>query len=139
MKKLTIFFAILISISCAKDTSKEQAAVSTVKEESKAAPALAKEKSHSALPTLYFFINPGGRPCQIQDEILKNSPDLKNHAQLKYISTNVPTDRDMFYKYGVRSLPSLILVDQKDSTLHRFPPGIHQYDVLKQVFDKGVK
>lgn len=130
-------FALLFSVSCADDTAAKKTEAPAVK--TAAAPPVATKKINANLPTLIFFINPGGRPCQIQDQILKDAPDLHKFAQIKYVSTIVPDDREMFYKYGVRSLPSLILVDQKDSTLHRFPPGIHQYDALRPILSKGVE
>jgi thioredoxin 1 len=76
-------------------------------------------------PTLVFFMNPAGRPCQTQDEILKESrAQWEPLATLRYVRTDVQTDRGVFYQYGVRSLPNLILVNADGKEIHRYSPGI---------------
>lgn len=88
-------------------------------------------------PTLVFFMNPNGRPCQMQDEMLtKAKADLEKTAVVRYVKTTVPADRDAFYEYGVRSLPQLILVDEKGNPVHRFAPGIQEMDVIMQAIIK---
>ena len=79
----------------------------------------------AAKPTLVFFMNPAGRPCQTQDEILKEScGKWEAQATLRCVRTDVPADRDVFYRYGVRALPSLILVGADGQEIHRYSPGI---------------
>ena len=43
-----------------------------------------------------------------------------------------------FYDYGVRSLPSLVLVDKAGNISRVFPPGIQTYEALAAAID-GVK
>lgn len=104
--------------------------------------ALAAEKAASAKPapqaakapaaptpapksTLLFFMNPAGRPCQIQDQILGDSKaQWEPLATLRYVRTDTAADRDAFYKYGVRSLPNLILVGPDGKEIRRYSPGI---------------
>ncbi len=109
------------------------AAVATIASVSLAAAPLlaAGEKSQVAKPgavakpTLVFFMNPAGRPCQTQDEILKESRGKwEPLTTLRYVRTDVPADRDVFYRYGVRALPSLILVGAEGQEIHRYSPGI---------------
>lgn len=75
--------------------------------------------------TLLFFMNPAGRPCQIQDQILGDSKaQWEPLATLRYVRTDTAADRDAFYKYGVRSLPNLILVGPDGKEIRRYSPGI---------------
>lgn len=82
-------------------------------------------------PTLIFFMNPAGRPCQMQDQILAESKaQWEPLATLRYARTDKEADRDAFYKYGVRSLPNLILVDPDGKELKRYSPGIQSADAV---------
>ena len=81
--------------------------------------------------TLVFFINPAGRPCQMQDQILLESRgQWEPLATLRYARTDTPADRDLFYRYGVRALPSLIVVDPDGKELRRFSPGIQPAETV---------
>jgi len=80
---------------------------------------------------LLFFINPNGRPCQIQDSILDEiKPQLSGSADIVYIKTTDPASREVFYKFGIRSLPNLIITDLKGNIKKRFPPGIQNKQVI---------
>ncbi len=86
---------------------------------------------------LLFFINPNGRPCQIQDSILKEmGPELENKVDIVYIKTTDPAAREVFYKYGIRSLPNLILTDLKGNELNRFPPGIQYKESIRSALTR---
>jgi thioredoxin 1 len=75
--------------------------------------------------TLLFFINPNGTPCQMQDAILKEAlPSIKDIVNIKYIQTTNDYDTEYFYKYSIRGLPSIIIIDKKNNTIKRFSPGI---------------
>ena len=97
-----------------------------------APPAGAKPTRASApKPALVFFMNPAGGPCQTQDGILKESrAQWEPLATLRYVRTDVPTDRDAFYQYGVRSLPNLILVGADGKEIHRYSPGIQSAEAI---------
>ena len=85
----------------------------------------------AARPTLLFFMNPAGRPCQTQDQILAEGRNKwESRATLRYIRTDVPADRDVFYRYGVRSLPNLILVGADGKEITRYSPGIQPVDAV---------
>ena len=88
-----------------------------------------------AKQTLLFFLNPNGAPCQMQDRILKEmGPSLTEKASVKYISVSDPSARELFGQYGIRALPSLIVLDAKGKEAKRFPPGIQSAETVKAVF-----
>lgn len=89
------------------------------------------------LPTLIFFINPNGAPCQMQDRILQSGKaELDKRVKLRYVKTTEPNDRELFYQFGIRSLPNLILVDAKGVELNRFAPGIQDLETIMSVLEK---
>lgn len=77
---------------------------------------------------LLFFMNPDGRPCQIQDQLLQQmGTKLTAKASIKYIkTTEMATAKAYFRKYGIRALPTIIILDKKGNVEHRLPPGIHK-------------
>ncbi len=84
-------------------------------------------------PRLVFFMNPNGRPCQMQDEILRGMPDLASRAQLVYYRTTEPGDLARFEEYGIRSLPQLIVTDGNGVELRRATPGIQPDRQVRQL------
>jgi len=91
----------------------------------------------SGKQTLVFFLNPNGGPCKSQNEILlKLLKDRKNNFNVAYVSAMIPENQKAFYDYGVRSLPSIVLVDQAGKISRVFPPGIQTYDALAAALDK---
>ncbi len=78
-----------------------------------------------AKPKLLFFMNPNGRPCQIQDEALSGvRAEIEPIADIVSIMTTNPNDEELFYRYGVRSLPTLVILNSDGREFKRFPPGI---------------
>jgi thioredoxin 1 len=74
---------------------------------------------------LLFFMNPNGRPCQMQLSIINGMQEkLKTLASVKFIKTTEPKDEELFYTYGIRGLPSLIIADKNGKEIKRFSPGI---------------
>lgn len=95
-----------------------------------------KQAFGSGRKTVVFFINPFGRPCKEQDMILqKLHKDKKGNFNIVYVSTMKPEDQKAFYDYGIRSLPSLVLVDKSGKIIRHFPPGIQRYETLTQALD----
>lgn len=89
--------------------------------------------------TIVFFQNPQGGPCRAQKEILvKLQNDRKHNFNIANVSTMQQEDQKAFYEYGVRSLPSLVLVDGKGKINRVFPPGIQDYETLSAALN-GVK
>lgn len=84
--------------------------------------------------TLLFFLKPTGRPCIRQDAILQDmGSGLTDKVHVEYVPVTDPANRQTLYRYGVRSLPALILVDPEGAELHRFPPGIRDADAILSV------
>ena len=76
-------------------------------------------------PKLVFFMNPNGRPCQMQDQILQSmAAELAGRADLVYLRTTEGADLPRFEQYGIRSLPALVLTDASGVELRRATPGI---------------
>jgi len=83
--------------------------------------------------SLLFFLNPNGYPCQMQDKILvDNQSKIEEYTNIVYVSTDNRGDRKTFYKYGIRALPAIILLNSKGEIAQRFPPGIKN---LKELFE----
>jgi len=89
--------------------------------------------------TVVFFLNPNGGPCQAQNEILvKLQKNKKNIFNIAYVDATNPENQKAFYDYGVRSLPSLVLVNKTGTISRVFPPGIQTYEALTAALD-GIK
>ncbi len=86
--------------------------------------------------TIVFFQNPNGGPCRAQNEIIeKLMKDRKGNFAVVYINAMKPEDQKAFYDYGVRNLPSLVLVDGSGNISRVFPPGIQSYETLGKSLD----
>jgi thioredoxin 1 len=100
--------------------------------------AAAKTEKQIPAKKILFFMNPNGRPCQMQNAILEEIKDsLSALATITYIKTTDPKDRDAFETYGIRGLPFLIIVDNNGKELKRFTPGIQsKEDILAALHEK---
>ena len=136
--------ASLVAVSCSAKTPaaknrnnvKKDTAVSAVSAASTTAPA----KCDTTAPekTLLFFMNPNGRPCQMQEEVLAGMNEkLGELAKIRYVQTTEPADRAIFEKYGIRGLPSLIILDGSGKELTRFPPGIQSEETILSALKKS--
>ena len=86
--------------------------------------------------TVVFFINPMGKPCQAQKEILlKLHQDRAKKFNIAYVDATKPENQKAFYDYGIRGLPSLVLVDSSGKIAKVFSPGIQSYETLSQALD----
>lgn len=89
--------------------------------------------------TVVFFINPNGGPCKAQKEILLQlHKDRKGNFNIAYVDAMNQANQRAFYDYGVRSLPTVVVVDAKGQIAKYFPPGIQPYEVLAKALD-GIK
>ncbi len=90
-------------------------------------------------PTLVFFQNPNGGPCKAQKAVLdKLTEQRKGKFNVANVSTLNQNDQRAFYDYGVRSLPTLILVDKAGKISRAFSPGIQSMETLSSALD-GLK
>ena len=97
------------------------------------------QKKTAPKPTLQilFFLNPNGRPCQMQDAILNEMKDtLKSLATVKYIKTTNRADHSIFREYGVRGLPMLIIVNAEGKIVKQFTPGIKRQEEIVAALQK---
>ena len=86
------------------------------------------------LPRLVFFMNPNGVPCQLQDRVLREmAPELNGRAALVYYRTTEQADLSSFGRYGIRSLPMLIVTDASGAEVRRATPGIHTAEEIRQL------
>ncbi len=132
-KVASIISIIAISFSCTSFASTEPSKQNSDKA-TKATTTAAIETSKG---TLLFFLNPNGYPCQQQDKILKqNRENISPKADISYISTTDPTSRFSFNRYGIRRLPSLVLLDANGNISKHFPPGIRSADEIKNALSE---
>ena len=90
----------------------------------------------SGKKTVVFFLNPMGNPCRAQNEILqKLQSDRGRKFNIVYVDATKPSDQKVFYDYGVRGLPSVVIVDSAGNIGKVFAPGIQSYETLSQVLD----
>jgi thioredoxin 1 len=90
----------------------------------------------AVLPRLVFFMNPNGAPCQMQDQILQGmSSELKGKANVVYYKTTTPSDIAMFQRYGIRSLPLLLVTDASGKEIRRATPGIQSAAQVRQLLN----
>jgi thiol-disulfide isomerase/thioredoxin len=95
-----------------------------------------KQAFASGKKTVVFFQNPAGGPCKAQNEILqKLHKDKGSNFNIAAVSAMKPEDQKAFYDYGIRNLPSLVLVDSKGRISRVFPPGIQSYETLTKALD----
>jgi thioredoxin-like negative regulator of GroEL len=102
-------------------------------------PTLKKTIASNGKPTLIFFENPNGGPCKAQKTLLdKLVEQRKENFNIASVSTLRQEDQKGFYDYGIRSLPTLVLVDKAGKISRVFSPGIQNTVVLSSALD-GLK
>lgn len=85
-------------------------------------------------PFLVFFLDPNGGPCRMQDQVLAGmSDELKGQVNLYYVQTTVPDDKKIFYAYGIRALPTLVLADPSGKEIKRLPPGVRSAEEIRNL------
>ena len=129
-----MIFAVAIILPLASNASDKK----IVNEKNKKDTALVQEKK-AVIPakTILFFMNPNGHPCQMQNAVIEGIMDsLAGKATIKYIKTTEEGDRDAFDTYGIRGLPSLIIVDKTGKELKRFSPGIQSKEAILDAIRK---
>ena len=90
-------------------------------------------------PALVFFQNPNGGPCKAQQQILDRLTEKrKGTFTIAPVNAMEQNDQKAFYDYGVRSLPSLVLVDKAGDISKVFPPGIQSMETITAALD-GLK
>jgi thioredoxin-like negative regulator of GroEL len=99
-------------------------------------PELKKTIASNGKPTLVFFQNPYGGPCRAQKAVLdKLAGQRKGNFNVAGVNAMEQNDQKAFYDYGVRSLPSLVLVDKAGTISKVFPPGIQSIETISAALD----
>jgi thioredoxin 1 len=81
---------------------------------------------------LIFFLNPDGAPCIMQGNILREmAGELSGKVDIQYVQTTVPADLNIFNKYGIRGLPTLVLADASGNEINRMPPWLKRSDDIR--------
>lgn len=101
-------------------------------------PALKQNVGKTGKPTLIFFQNPYGGPCKAQKVQLDQLTAKRKDFGIVPINAMDQNDQKAFYDYGVRSLPSLVLVDKTGKISKVFPPGIQSVDSISAALN-GLK
>ncbi len=86
---------------------------------------------------LLFFINPSGQPCQQQAQILNaNREEIEKRFKIRAVMTTNQADRMFFYRFGVRRLPAILLLNNDGTVFQQFPPGIQSGKHLLEVINQ---
>ena len=131
--EITLVFATLLLIGCGSGNGEVNNVTIKDKVTQTKQPDSSPQVTTQNTQTMLFFINPNGRPCKMQEQILnKMSEQLKaKNVELKYVSTqNLAEDGPIFQQFGVRALPTIIVLDNKGAEKKRLPPGVHGEAVL---------
>ena len=146
VQKIIVVLTALLLVSCSADQNSEtEKSKTSIREGKIIAQPLPRENALSGSEIrqasrtghqLIFFIDPNGRPCRMQDQIIKSlADDFKNQVDLRYAQTTVAADRDIFYQYGIRALPTLVLADAAGKEINRLTPGVKNADDILRLIN----
>lgn len=122
-----LFFLIVVSVLFLFSCSKEKPAKILADPVEQKLQQSQKDNKYALL----FFINPRGKPCQLQNKILSDMyNEISGRLNYIYLSTSKKSDMTYFYSYGIRALPTIIILDQERNVSHRFAPGIISKEAL---------
>jgi thioredoxin 1 len=83
---------------------------------------------------LVFFMNPNGAPCQMQDQVIRGlAQELTGKVAVVYVRTTVQEELPFFERFGIRSLPQLVVVDGAGNELRRATPGIQDAAAIRRL------
>ena len=81
---------------------------------------------------IVFFWLPSGAPCQQQDKILQALEKEKPKLKVTRVDVNDPASSVLANKYGIRTVPSSVILDEKGATIKQFTPGVQTEATLKK-------
>lgn len=134
MQKYILFSILLFSLTaCSSDEQPAQSSNSVTPEiqtsNGAAAPSALRQLADFKI---IFFLDPNGGPCRLQVSILNDmATELGGKVDIQYVQTTVSADRDVFYQYGIRALPTLLLADASGKEIKRMTPGVKQPDAIR--------
>lgn len=126
---ITLFISILL-MGCGSNTDEAKKVTAKVNK--------ANTEVSQTSQTMLFFLNPNGRPCIRQDEILKgmDAHFKDKKVALQYVSTqNMDADGPLFQQYGIRMLPTIIILNTDGTEKKRFSAGIQGEAALLQAIN----
>jgi thioredoxin 1 len=131
LKNLILLMAIITIFGCSQEQPTQAA------KQSEPAPTetnTAQSSPEIAQHLLVFFINPDGGPCKMQEDILNQmSAELDGQVLIRPVKTTVQADMDIFYAYGIRALPTILLADSSGKEISRLPPGVHPAETIRNL------
>lgn len=136
---LLILGALLFSLGCSEDV---HGADTAAPGQSELRNALDGKQPKSPGPTeekgvLLLFLNPHRSPCLQQNDIVRRIlPAIDDRVNLVYVRTDVSADRSVFSQYGIRSLPSMILMNPDGTIGERFSSGIHEAEAILEAVSR---
>ncbi len=130
LKIICFLSAFFLLLGCSQDQSIQQGAQASPTTPGTRQTATPSSAEH----LLVFFINPDGGPCRMQDEILSRmSGELEGKVLIRPVQTTVQADRELFYAYGIRALPTILLADATGKELKRLPPGVQPVESIRSL------
>ncbi|SEA72205.1 thioredoxin 1 [Desulfuromusa kysingii] len=131
LKIIVLLITVLTLSGCSQEqTAPSSSSAPASEKEAKQTPSVAKAADYRLL----FFINPDGDPCMMQENILHQmEPEWPDTVLVHPLKTTVSTDMDIFYAYGIRALPTIILVDSSGKEVSRLPPGVHAAATIRKL------
>ncbi|MCK4535508.1 MAG: hypothetical protein KAT93_00760 [Desulfuromonadales bacterium] len=131
LKNILLVMLLLLSFGCSNDQGTTQSSQSS-QTGAVAVSAPAHATAEATSPFLVFFIDPNGGPCRMQDSILRSmSAELEGKVNMRYVLTTVPEDMNIFYAYGIRALPTVLLADASGKEIKRLTPGVKSADDIR--------
>lgn len=85
---------------------------------------IAKEDVQHIKKKFLFFMNPDDASCKDQDTILHEIENELGDTEIVYVKLGNQEDLKLYSKFNIKSLPTLLLMDEEDHLLHQFPSGI---------------
>ena len=135
LKILLYFFVAVMFFGCSQEQSTQQT-VSTPQTATEATPA--KNNPEIADRLLVFFLDPNGGPCKMQVNILKQMEnELNGKVLIRPVQTTVPEDHNLFYAYGIRGLPTILLADSSGKEIKRLPPGVQTAEQIRSLINQS--
>jgi thioredoxin 1 len=126
---MALVIAALMLVGCGSKSAEEAKKVTVTEKPADKVVQVATQENQ----TMLFFLNPNGGPCKRQNAILDSMREqLKaKKVNIRYVSTqNMEADGPIFQQYGVRALPTIIIIDKTGSEKKRFSPGVQTKDAL---------
>jgi len=131
LKNIILLMTIITFFGCSQEQSPQTISQPTPAT-SEAKPA--QNSPEIAQNLLVFFLNPNGGPCKMQENILNQmANELDGKVLIRPVKTTVSTDMDIFYAYGIRGLPTIVLADSSGKEISRLPPGVHPAETIRNL------